>query len=168
MNKRLGCLLLAALLTLSSGMSVFATSVNEVQKQKSETQKRLNEINNSINKIEEKQNEVRSQLSHLNEDLVETMLTLELLEADLEAKEQEIEEAKEEFEQLKKLEEEQYQAMKLRIQYMYERGTAGYVALLMETESITDLLNKADFVQDVSDYDDEKLKNAIRHMVHHG
>lgn len=145
-------------MVFGSGMNVFATSVSEVQQKQTETQNKLSEVNKSITAIENKRKEVQSQLSGLNEDLVDTMLTLEVLEADLETKQEEIDAAQAEYERLKALEEEQYEAMKLRIQYMYEKGNNDYLALIFEAESISDLLNRADFARDVSNYDDERIR----------
>ena len=167
MNKKAICFVLAAILGLGSSLSVFAASVNEVKRQQSTTQNQLKEINQSISAIESKKNAVRAELSHLNEDLVETMLGLELLEADLEAKQEEIDLAQEEYEYYKELEEAQYEAMKLRIQYMYEKDSMDYVSMIFTAKSLSDLINRADFAREVSDYDDEKLSEyeATRHKV---
>lgn len=156
MNKRILCLLLAGILVIGSGLNVLATSVSSVQKKQNETKNKLNEVNKSITAIENKRKEVQSQISSLNADLVDTILTLELLEADLEQKQKEIDEAQAEYEKYKALEEKQYEAMKIRIQYMYERGEMDYVEMLFKAESISKLLNRADFSEDISDYDDEK------------
>lgn len=158
MNKRFFCLLLAGVLLLTSGQHVFATTSSEVKKKQTETKNKLNEINESITAIEKKRKEVQSQLTNLNEDLVETILTLELLEADLETKQAQIEEAQAEYDHLKELEETQYENMKLRIRYMYEQGSNDYIAMLLEADSLTDLINRADFAREISDYDDTKVK----------
>lgn len=158
MNKRFLCLLLAGILALGSGLNALATSISSAQKKQSETQSKLNEVNKSITAIENKRKEVQSQISSLNEDLVETILTLEVLEADLEEKEKEIQDAQAEYDKYKALEDKQYEAMKLRIQYMYEQGEADYIALLLEAESISDLINRADFAQEIADYDDAKVR----------
>jgi len=158
MNRRLRCLILAVILIFTSGVGALAASSSEVQRQQTETRNKLNEINKSITAIESKRKEVQSQLSGLNEDLVETMLTLEALETDIEIKQGEIDVAKEELKRLQVLEEEQYEAMKLRIQYMYEKGGTDYITMFLKAKSVTDLLNRVDFANDVSDYDDQKLR----------
>lgn len=157
MNKRILCLVMAAVIGFGSVGQVLAASSSEVQKQQTETRNKLNKINKDIDAIESKKNQVRAQLSSLNAELVDTLLTLEVLEADLKRKQEEIDQAQKDYEKFKELEEQQYAAMKLRIQYMYEKGGSGYITMLIEAESISDLLNKADFVQEVSAYDDEKL-----------
>ena len=158
MKKKILCMLLGMTLVLGSSVPALAASVSDVQKQQTETKNKLNEVNKSITAIENKRKQVQSQISSPNAELVETMLTLEVLEADLEAKEADIEKAQAEYDRLKLLEEEQYAAMKMRIQYMYEKADDDYVGMLLSAESISDLLNRVEFVQEVSDYDDDKLK----------
>lgn len=158
MSKRWLCLLLSAFLVLGGGLNAWATSSGEVVKKQSETKNQLNEVNKSITAIEKKRKEVQSQISSLNQELVETMLTLEALETDLEIKQGEIEEAQAEYDRLKQLEEEQYEAMKLRIQHMYEQGSDDYIALFLSAESISDLLNRVELTKGVLNYDDEKMK----------
>ena len=157
MNKRILCIVLAVIFLLGDSFGSFATTVNQVQQEKNATQKKLNEINQSITAIEKKKKEVRSQLSNLNEDLVELMLELEVLEADIESKQEEIDEVQAEYEAYKELETQQYEAMKLRIQYMYEKDSMELVSVLVGAKSLSDLINRADFAREVSDYDDEKL-----------
>ncbi len=157
MNRKIMCLMIALCLLMGTGVNAWATSSGTVKKEQTETKNKLNQINKDIDAIESKKTQMRAQLSNLNEELVEVILTLEVLEADLVRKQEEIDAAQQEYETYKKLEEEQYAAMKLRIQYMYEKGTSDYIAMLIESASISELLNKADFVQEVSDYDDEKL-----------
>ncbi len=157
MNKRVLCIVLAIVLLLGNSLSTFATSINQVQKEKNATQNKLNEINQSITAIESKKKQLRFELSHLNEDLVETMLGLEMLEADLESKQEEIDTVQAEYDFYRELEEQQYEAMKLRIQYMYEKDNADFVSMLFGAKSLSDLVNRADFAREVSDYDDEKL-----------
>lgn len=156
MNKRIVSLLLALTIALGGSVNVWAVSVSDVQQKQNETQSKLNEINQNITAIESKKNKVRAELSSLNEDLVETMLGLELLEADLEEKEKAIQKAQAEYDRLKDLEEQQYEAMKLRIRYMYEKDTMDYVSMIFEAKSLSDLVNRTDFAREVSDYDDEK------------
>ena len=157
MNKRILCVVLAVIFLLGDSLGAFATTVNQVQQEKNATQKKLNEINQSITAIEKKKKEVRSQLSNLNEDLVDLMLELEVLEADIESKQEEIDVVQAEYDAYRELEAQQYEAMKLRIQYMYEKDSMELVSVLVGAKSLSDLINRADFAREVSDYDDEKL-----------
>ena len=57
----------------------------------------------------------------------------------------------------KKTEEEQYNSMKLRIKYMYEKGDTSYLDLLMESGSLSEMLNRAEYIQQISSYDRKQL-----------
>lgn len=157
MNKRIIAFVLAAALIFTGGFGVTASKVSDAQQKKNEAQKNLDKINKSIDKMEKKRKEVQSQLKAFNAELVQTLLELEILQADIEAKKEEIEEAQAEYDRLKELEEKQYEAMKKRIQALYEAGDTNYITMLLESESIADLLNRADNVKEMSEYDDAKL-----------
>ncbi len=58
-------------------------------------------------------------------------------------------------------EQEQYEAMKLRIKYMYENNGANYFDLIMTTSDISELLNQAEYVAKVSEYDRTKLEEYV-------
>ena len=51
----------------------------------------------------------------------------------------------------------QYEDMKTRIKYMYETGNATLLEMLFSAENMTDFLNKADFIQNISNYDRDML-----------
>lgn len=82
---------------------------------------------------------------------------LSKLSDDIETKEAEIEETKSELAEAEIAAEEQYASMKLRIKYMYEKGDSSYVDLLLEARSLSELMNKAEYISKISEYDREKL-----------
>ena len=45
---------------------------------------------------------------------------------------------------------EQYEAMKLRIQYMYENGNASYISMILDSKSIGDFLNRAEYITELT------------------
>ena len=47
--------------------------------------------------------------------------------------------------------------MKMRIKYMYENGNASLLEMLFSAKNMTDFLNKADFIENLSDYDRQAL-----------
>ena len=59
------------------------------------------------------------------------------------------------------MEKDQYESMKLRIKYMYEKGDSSYVDLLMESGSLSELLNKAEYIGKISAYDRQKLDEYV-------
>ncbi|MCI8829883.1 MAG: peptidoglycan DD-metalloendopeptidase family protein [Lachnospiraceae bacterium] len=79
------------------------------------------------------------------------------LEIQITAKEGEIAVAQEDLEAARQTEEKQYEAMKLRIQYMYEKGDTNYIDMLIEARSFSEMLNKAEYINQISQYDRNQL-----------
>ena len=52
----------------------------------------------------------------------------------------------------------QYAAMKLRIQFMYENNNATILSTLLSAESLSDLLSKSEYIQQISNYDHQKMQ----------
>ena len=122
--KKTSCLLLAAVVWVS-GISASATSIKSLQNQKSQNEKELKNIQSQISGLEGKKNALSNEVNGLNDELTNTLLNIEVLESDLADKEVEIQEAEIAYEEAKATEERQYEAMKLRIQYLYESGNTG-------------------------------------------
>ena len=72
-------------------------------------------------------------------------------------KQDELEQTKADLEQAKVDEKNQYEAMKLRIRFMYEKGNSTMLTSILESGSIADLLNRVEYVNEVYKYDRELL-----------
>ncbi len=157
--RKIGRRLLAAALAASMIFSIeaFATE-SEIKKQQAQTQKQLDAINQEMKSIESQRDSVLAEIDSLNSDLVDLMLNIEMLESDLQAKEEELAQAQTDYEAAKQKEEEQYEAMKLRIQYIYEEGDMDYLTLFLEADSFTDFLNRADFAKEIQTKDRQMLE----------
>lgn len=99
-----------------------------------------------------------SEADALQQELVSLLDKMGQLEEDLILKGEEIQQAEEDLTDAKEQEEEQYEAMKLRIKYMYEEGMTTALEALVSAENFTDFLNKAAYVADVHTYDRTKLQ----------
>lgn len=65
------------------------------------------------------------------------------------------------LEEAEETEKQQYEDMKLRIKYMYEQGDGSAVEALISSKDFSDLVNKAEYVQNVHDYDRQKLAEYV-------
>ena len=61
------------------------------------------------------------------------------------------------LEQAKETENKQYADMKLRIKYMYEQGNTSYIDMLFQSEDMVQLMNRAEYINKISDYDRKKM-----------
>ena len=128
--------LVSLLVVLSSASYVLAEDSEVLQQQTNALQNELDGINqemvavsDEIASLEMEQSLIQSEIMRLQDDLVV---------------------AQEE-------EDQQYEDMKTRIKFMYENGDATLLELLFSAEDLGDFLNKADFIQSISDYDREML-----------
>ncbi len=153
--------LVAAVLVIIMGMSQFSVAMadkkSDAEQKKKEAEANLKSKQGEINRIEEQQEQLRSEINELDAELVNVMIELSTLEEELAVKEDELEQTKADLEQAKIDEQNQYDAMKLRIRFMYEKGDTAMLTSLLESGSIADLLNRVEYVNEVYSYDRELL-----------
>lgn len=153
--------LAAAVLVIVMGMSQFSVAMadkkSDAEQKKKEAEANLKSKQGEINRIEEQQEQLRSEINELDAELVNVMIELSTLEEELAVKEDELEQTKADLEQAKIDEQNQYEAMKLRIRFMYEKGDTTMLTSLLESGSIADLLNRVEYVNEVYSYDRELL-----------
>lgn len=112
----------------------------------------------STEELEEQKGALEDEVSSLNNELNSLGSDIEELSAKMEETAAAMEETQKQMDEAQKKGEEQYEAMKLRIKYMYEAGDTTFLELLCSAEDMTDFLNKTDFVQNVSEYDRDMLQ----------
>jgi cell wall-associated NlpC family hydrolase len=108
--------------------------------------------------LESQKAAAQSEADSIQKELVELLDKMGRLEENLIAKGEEISQAEQDLQKAKEQEEEQYEALKLRIKYMYEGGMTTALETLVSAQSFTDLLNKAEYVAEVHNYDRLKLQ----------
>ncbi len=130
----------------------------EAQRQQDEQRRQLSGISGQISSLEGNADEVAGEIEEMDAALVETIASVEIIEEEIEEKEEQIEITTQEYEQAKATEEAQYEAMKLRIRFMYEKGDATYLQLILESHSIGEMMNKADYISQLYEYDRKMLQ----------
>ena len=153
--RRLFCGIMISAMVCTQNVPVFATS--KAEKEKQEAQKKLNEANKQAQDATNKKNAAQNQVSKLTTDLTALLSDIKVLESDMANKENEIKQAESDYQEAKKEEEKQYLAMKKRIQYMYEKGDTEYMDIFLQVKDISDLLNKAEYVEGIYTYDRKML-----------
>lgn len=155
-------LILILCLTISTGVS--ATTIDELKKQKKETQKQLDEANEDISELTVVRKGITDEIAQIDDELVEVMTSISILEDEISDIEAQIEVKKAELEEAIRIKEEQYEAMKARIKFMYEKGDATYAQLVFEAKTMGDLVNKAEYIDEMYTYDRQKLAEYIAAM----
>lgn len=138
--KKIHSAALATALTCSLVVTpVFAEpeSTESLENQKAAAESELSDLQSQLNTLIEKAND---------------------LELDLISKGQEIAQAEQDLEVAQEKEQEQYDAMKLRIKYMYESGDGQAAERVLSSGSISELLTQAEYAEKVHSYDRDQLE----------
>ena len=174
--KRPAAMLLATVVAVvfvgSVSRTVYAeTTLERLQKAKAEKEKTEDakeDTEEHKESLEITKNSLLGQLSTLNDDLAQVSTNLEGIETQIKEKEADIEQTEAELEEAIRIQDEQYENMKVRIKAMYERGGSdSYLSILFSSTSFSDFLNKSDYIDRIHAYDRkmlEQFKDTRRHV----
>ena len=134
------------------------TNIDRIEAERKETEKKLAELKEKKKDAEEYiaavEAEIRAvidEVAVMTEEKFAVMQQIETVTDELRAAEAEAEE--------------QYEKMKLRIRYMYERGETEYLELLFSAKSFTDFLSKTEYISQISEYDRTMLNRYQETIV---
>ena len=161
MKKKFFLFLLSFILCFSCPLSVYATTISELKEQKAQNEQKLNEVNEELSTLNKESKGITEEIEVLDDQLVEVIASVSLLEDEIEKVEEKIETTKIELEEAIEKEETQYAAMKKRIQFMYEKGETSYVTLLLGASTISDVVNRAEYIEKLYEYDETLLVEYI-------
>ena len=162
-KKKLFSLVLATVLTAATVLPCYGASTKEkisnAQAEQAAAQSQLDSIQSRIDELNSKKGQSEEYLSELNQQLDDLQHRLQELQDQYDAKQNELVQIQADLEDAKAKEEEQYEAMKLRIQYMYENSSGnGYMAMLFSSKSISELISRAEYIQKISDFDRDLMQ----------
>ena len=160
MKKRILCLTLGLMLTISQAVPAGAASRKDQLKQdKAAAQSQLAAQESKINNLEDQKQTLSAEIDQLDSDLVNIMVEIEILDGELSDKEAQIEQTKADLAVAEENKQKQYEAMKKRIQYLYEKGgDDAWAQMLFQASDFTSLLNQAEYVQQMYDSDINSLE----------
>ena len=119
-------------------------------------------VENTLKSLEGLKADTAAYVSGLDENMAALETELSQLEVQINEKNWQVEKIREELELAEETEKRQYQSMKLRIRYMYERGETEFLDLLFQASDLSQLLNRAEYIQKISEYDRRKLDEYIQ------
>lgn len=156
-RKGILAVVLVGALGISCYHPVLASVIKNAESKKNQAQENLDEINNQISNIHAAQNSLQAEMNKYDNELMTLLTDMSLLEEDMETQQAEIEEADAALNVAKAEEESQYNAMKQRIQYMYENGNQSFLTTLIESDNIVEFMNRVEYISEVYQYDRDLL-----------
>lgn len=162
-NKKKFSLILSVILTATSVLPCYGATTQEkitdAQNEQAQTQSELESVQEQIDELNSQKDQSQAYLTDLNQQLEDLTKEMEQLQNQYSEKEKELEQVQKELEEAEQQRQEQYDAMKDRIQYMYESSSSNnYLAILLTSGDISEFLNRAEYIQQVSSYDREMLE----------
>lgn len=146
-KKRIVSVLLAGALVAGMGLQVNVTvKADDLQ----DAQNKASQQQSALDAAQAEKDQLVAQLDGIVKDMEQT-------QADIEAKQEEIAKKADELDAAKIDENNQYESMKLRIQYMYENGNGQFLETLLESKSIAEFLSNAEYINQISEYDRNML-----------
>lgn len=130
---------------------------DKTEQEKEENEGKLNATNSTIYSLTSELGTVEDSIEETTSALTQVMLELELLDVDIANKETDIDNATVALNDAILREQEQYDAMKIRIQYLYETGNEDLLTVYMESGSISEALTRADYIEGLYSYDRQML-----------
>ena len=132
--------------------------INQAKEERKKLQQGLSDIKKMVASLEKSKSSLQSYVKQLDSQLMEVETKIQELKDLITEKEEEIEQTKKELEEAIEIEETQYEEMKIRIKFMYEKGNDFYLEMMLGADSFGDMLNKAQYVESISAYDRQKLE----------
>ena len=140
-----------------------ADDIAAVQAQQEQTNAALYDVQSSIDSLEGQKQEILDQIDGYDQQLVMTMASIQSLDQQVAQKEKDLEKTAKDLKKAQKDEKVQYEAMKKRIQYLYEQGGRnGWVDVMMGDVSLSEGMDKVDNTQSMYKYDREELENYTK------
>lgn len=167
---------LAAAISLGGSEHVYATDLsgitsdsieakkNEVadaKKEQNSIKNSISDIKNVISKLQNQKADLNKYISGLDSSMAGIQSNISKYENMIQEKESEILRKQSELEQAKIETEQQHDAMVQHIQYMYEQGTSSYFEVILQANSFADLLNRAEYMESVTAYDNQVLEEFV-------
>ena len=147
------CVMLSFVLFLLTAEPVLATTISGLQEDIKKNQSQLNSVNQQIAGYQDAQEGVEEEISDLDAEMVALLTDINLIQEAIEEKEEDIANTQVAYDEAVAEKDEQYESMKVRIKFMYEKGDQSYLQLFLGAQSMSDMMNKAHYIEQLYEYD---------------
>ena len=159
MKKRIVCLMLAVMMMGTQVATVSASREEELREEQAWTSAQLDATYSQIDQLYAAKEQLQNEIAALDANLVNVMVSIQTLEGDISNKQADIEQTQSDLQKAQNAKDKQYEAMKQRIQYLYEKGgNDAWFQMMVNAENLSDLLTKAEYTQKMYDYDRQSLE----------
>ena len=152
-GTRIFCVMMVFLLFMLTTEPVLATTISGLQEDIKRNQSQLNNVNQQIAGYQDAQEGVEEEISDLDAEMVALLTDINLIQEAIAEKEEDIANTQVAYDEAVAEKDEQYESMKVRIKFMYEKGDQSYLQLFLGAQSMSDMMNKAHYIEQLYEYD---------------
>ena len=152
-QARLLAVVLISAVAFTHFQAANASTINKAKDEKKKAEAELNEANKKIEDIERQQAALQNEIDQKDAELVNLLVNIGILEDELDEKNEQLEQVTADLAEAEETEASQYDSMKKRIQFMYERGDTAMIEALLGSSDMSDFLNRVEYVSEIYQYD---------------
>lgn len=147
-----------ALLIIFS-LPIGATDVSSKRDELENTKQQMENAKNELDQTKKDQEVVKNEMDTLDKEITSVEEKILKIESDLEAQKQEVARVEEELALAIEKKDIQYAATKERMIQMYKNSKTGYIELVFSSGSLSELLNRSQYIKTISKYDNQLLED---------
>ncbi len=147
------CIIGISVTSVSTMATDYDKEIEEAKEEQEKSEKKAEKLQEEIDEIESDREDVMSYIEKLDKKTSELEEEMADLEPKIKKAKKELKTIQKELDAAKEEEDKQYITMTKRIKYMYENGNQEYIDILFGATSISDLLNRSEYIEKISDYD---------------
>ncbi len=151
------CVILSFIMFLIVVDPVSATTISDLQKDLKKNQSQLDDVNKQISDFKGAQADIGDEISELDAEMVALLTDINLIQEAIKDKEEDIADTQAAYDEAVAEQDRQYESMKIRIRFMYEKGDASYLQIFLGAKGMGDMMNKANYVEELYEYDRKLL-----------
>ena len=142
--------------------------LDKLEEERQQTLEAIDDLKDSINSVQKdidnlkaEKNSIQSYINQLDRQMNSLTKEISVFENKIQTKMTDIENTKKALEEAKIACDEQYDSMKMRIQFIYENPSASLFEMLCSSKNIAEFINRADYVASMSGYDRDMMNRLI-------
>lgn len=146
----------------TNSSSNYDEQIEKAEKAKADAQKRVDELKKDLAALEKDKGNTLKYVEKIDKKMDTVSAAIKKLNKQITEAREELAKLEEQLEIAEKIEQEQYETMKKRIKYMYESGNDGYMELIFSAKSISEFLNRSEYIEKISRFDADLFSKYVQ------
>ncbi len=162
------CIVISFILLILAADTVSATTISDLKEDLERDKSQLEDVNRQISDYKGAQADIGQEIDALDAEMVALLTDINLIKEAITDKEADIAQTQIEYGAALAEKNEQYEAMKVRIRFMYEKGEVSYLQMFFGAKSMGEIMNKASYVEELYEYDRillEEYEGVVRQVA---